>query len=266
MWSSCSPDATTSVNAPQLTRRLRLGDKLVVDGDLLLVLPNKILVTLALGTAAKGPDSSVVDFRQRFTDPFGTNITALVIQTARLSDSPSEKRQSGSNLLRLEVAINLRLAGRREPVLGLVVAIAKVVAMAGRSEGEPERVVGRGAAPIRVPDEGRRVPGIAAAGECGECDAIEILVGDLAGALPLDKRSIGREGQHGRCQAEDACNELHGDGDEGWGSCMSDPSNATRGSSLYTQSGTDAHPLPDTHNTMDLYMSSTSDSTFQPRL
>ena len=74
--------------------------------------------------------------------------------------------------------------------MGLVVAIPKVVPVACWDKGKAKRVVGRRAAAVRVPNQVRRIAGIAAGCEGRKSDAVEILIGDLACRLPLDKRGI----------------------------------------------------------------------------
>ena len=90
--------------------------------------------------------------------------------------------------------------------------------VAGRDKRKAKRVVGRRAAAVGVPNQVRRIAGIAAGCKGRKSDAVEILIGDFTCGLPLDKRDIevtwGGKGQGGRGKAEDACEELHG-GDVG---------------------------------------------------
>lgn len=119
-----------------------------------------------------------------------------------VSRASEKTEKEGRHLLILEVLVNLLLVGIAEAVLVLVVAVAKVVAVAGRSEGVAVRVVGGLGAAVRGPDEGGGVLGLAVAGELGKGDVEEILVGGgLLGGADLDhvgaslrSRGEGRDG------------------------------------------------------------------------
>jgi len=90
-------------------------------------------------------------------------------------------------LLFLKVVVNAQLVGCGEATLGPVVAISKVVTMAGRLEREAQRVVRGGRAIIRGPVKGRRVPGVSASGESRERDGEEDLVRDCHRGLGTRK-------------------------------------------------------------------------------
>lgn len=137
------------------------------------------------------------------------------------------------HVLILELIVDAELAADGEPALGTEVVVSKVVAVAGglyktdhqhtaliyvqkrtgetHDEGESERVVGGGGAPIRGPVQGGRVPVVAAGGELREREAKGQFVRDNHGALALDKRLTGgRESSDRRGQAGEGSEELHG--------------------------------------------------------
>ena len=101
-------------------------------------------------------------------------------------------------------------------MLNFIIAIAKVVSVAGRREWKAERIVRRVAARIGIPDQGCWVTGVAASSESRESDAVQVLVGDLVECLPggngFDCFPGGREAQHSRSQDKKSCEKLHGDG------------------------------------------------------
>jgi hypothetical protein len=69
------------------------------------------------------------------------------------------------SLLLLEIVVNLQLVGISETILVLVVAVAKVMTMAGRREREAEWVVWRRSATVRIPDKSRGVASISLGSE-----------------------------------------------------------------------------------------------------
>lgn len=95
------------------------------------------------------------------------------------------------DILGLEVTIDLQPVIVRKPRLGLVVAIPKVVTVAGGREGESQRVVGRVAAPVRGPVERGRALGVAVDVELRERDAEEVPVRRLLDGLGAAEEGAG---------------------------------------------------------------------------
>ena len=128
------------------------------------------------------------------------------------------------NILNAELVIDPLAGGLGEAAgLGLVVAVTKVVTVAGRLEGEVERVVGRVGAAVRGPDEVGRVLRIPVRSELGQRDAVQVLIrlGRLDGQslAGLDGGALGRssrQGHDGRSQGEKG-GELHLRVLEAWG-------------------------------------------------
>jgi len=95
----------------------------------------------------------------------------------------------GNNILIQELVINLILVCRGEPVLGLVVPVPEIVAVAGLVEGPAPRVLGRVGAAVRVPVERGRVLDVAVLDEGVERVREETCVRD--GVLATFKRGGG---------------------------------------------------------------------------
>ena len=109
----------------------------------------------------------------------------------------------GNNILVQELVINLILVCRGEPVLGLVVPVPEIVAVAGLVEGPAPRVLGRVGAAVRVPVERGRVLDVAVLDEGVERVREETRVRD--GVLATFKRGGGAgHGQAGD-EGQEAC-------------------------------------------------------------